>query len=227
MNRRTTLFYSKKCKFCMKFLVQLKQNNLLNYFSVKFCVDGRLNQLPRYVTTVPTIVVNEFDEPLDSEGAFNWLRFMIERNAQETQKVQQKQNKQQHQQQDNGDNFYVVPQKGQKPDQINGPMLQDMGGLMGASDVGGLFSTSYGGLTDDKNLVKMGKGSDGSSCLDEIYKATSEGGISGKNGSNTGPKMTSRKDGGGKSSMEALMEKRMSDRDMYTKIKFGQRPMGV
>jgi hypothetical protein len=88
-----TLFYSRHCKYCKNLILQLKRADLLNYFTKKICVDDPQirKRLPKYVKEVPTIITDDYDQPLSSDFAFKWVTFKI----QEKQKLEaQKQSQQ-------------------------------------------------------------------------------------------------------------------------------------
>ena len=69
-----TIFYSKYCRHCKDFIIQLKNANLLDTFTQKICIDGK-NNLPPFLKEVPTIIVDDYDEPLTSDYAFKWIDF--------------------------------------------------------------------------------------------------------------------------------------------------------
>lgn len=84
-----TLFYSNYCNHCKNFIYQLKQNGLLNYFDKKICIDNpsiRKN-LPPFLKEIPTIITEDYNEPLASDHAFKWITFKIkEKNSKTTNK---------------------------------------------------------------------------------------------------------------------------------------------
>jgi len=75
-----TLFYSKHCKHCKDFILKLKQRGLLDTFTRKICIEdprtGRMRtNLPPFLKEVPTIIVDDYDQPLASDMAFKWIEF--------------------------------------------------------------------------------------------------------------------------------------------------------
>ena len=75
----TTLFYSKYCNHCKNFILQLKANNLLTYFKKKICIDDKQirKNLPPFLKEVPTIITDDYDQPIASDMAFKWISFKI------------------------------------------------------------------------------------------------------------------------------------------------------
>lgn len=66
------IFYSKYCQNCKDFLQELyKTEDLYAKFN-KICVDGKKN-IPKQITSVPTIIVPQIQKPLVGEEAFFWL----------------------------------------------------------------------------------------------------------------------------------------------------------
>ena len=99
-----TLFYSRHCQHCKNFILQLKNNDLLNYFTKKICVDDPQirRRLPKYVKEVPTIIVEDYDKPLGADFSFKWIVFKIkERQNAEAQRQAKTQHKQGHDTQSN------------------------------------------------------------------------------------------------------------------------------
>ena len=80
-----TIFYSKFCRHCKDFIVLLKKENLLDVFTQRICIDGKKN-LPPFLKEVPTIIISDFDEPLASDRAFNWVEFKKTKKAEVAQK---------------------------------------------------------------------------------------------------------------------------------------------
>ena len=75
-----TLFYSKHCKHCKDFILKLKSRGLLDLFTKKICIEdprtGRMRRnLPPFLKEVPTILVDDYDQPLSSDMAFKWIEF--------------------------------------------------------------------------------------------------------------------------------------------------------
>ena len=69
-----TIFYSRFCPHCKDFILLLKKEGLLDYFTRKINIDGQPN-LPPFLKEVPTIIVDDYDEPLGSDYAFKWVDF--------------------------------------------------------------------------------------------------------------------------------------------------------
>jgi len=72
-----TLFYSKYCKHCLAFISKLKQRDLLDLFTKRICIDDPQfrNNLPPFLKEVPTIIIEDYDQPLASDMAFKWIEF--------------------------------------------------------------------------------------------------------------------------------------------------------
>ena len=72
-----TFFYSKRCQHCLEFIMQLKKRDLLKDFPKKVCIDDPQyrRMLPPFLKEVPCILVTDFDEPIQGDAAFNWLKF--------------------------------------------------------------------------------------------------------------------------------------------------------
>ena len=68
------LYYSKKCKHCRNFLLELKSLNLLKDFKF-ICIDGNRN-LPKFLREVPAIEVQDYNEPLQGDFAFKWIDYV-------------------------------------------------------------------------------------------------------------------------------------------------------
>jgi len=69
------LFYSRSCDTCKNLLKILQNENLLGYFKL-YCVDGRYQELPKYITTVPTMIVSTINKPLVAAETFEWIKNM-------------------------------------------------------------------------------------------------------------------------------------------------------
>lgn len=80
-----TLFYSKNCEHCLTFILELKKENLLDYFDKKICIDV-LTNLPNYLSEVPTILVEDYDQPISGDRAFNWIKFKLSEKMKDTEK---------------------------------------------------------------------------------------------------------------------------------------------
>lgn len=74
--QKNRLYYSNGCSHSKTFITQLKRNQGL-YDSFEFInIDTRQNRinLPKYVTSVPTIDIQGMNRPLSGESAFFWLQ---------------------------------------------------------------------------------------------------------------------------------------------------------
>lgn len=67
------LFYSRACETCHNLLSLLQNENLLCNFKL-FCVDERLNELPPYITVVPTMIIANINKPLVAKETFEWIQ---------------------------------------------------------------------------------------------------------------------------------------------------------
>lgn len=66
------IFYSQQCSTCRDLLILLRNENLLNYFTL-FCVDNRLDKIPKQITRVPTMIVSNINKPLIAQETFEWV----------------------------------------------------------------------------------------------------------------------------------------------------------
>lgn len=74
MEKQNIIFYSKYCTHCKNLLIKLKETNLLNLFDKKVCIDNMKN-LPSFLKEVPTIIITDYDKPLEYDNALNWIAF--------------------------------------------------------------------------------------------------------------------------------------------------------
>ena len=65
------LFYSKRCPSCRN-LMSIMGNDFLPYFQL-VCVDGRINEMPRDLTAVPTLVIPGVGKFVTSD-AFKYIQ---------------------------------------------------------------------------------------------------------------------------------------------------------
>ena len=65
------LFYSSKCKYCDSIISILKSKGLYDSFKC-ISIDGN-NNLPNYLTKVPTLIVPNVNKPLEGKNAFMWI----------------------------------------------------------------------------------------------------------------------------------------------------------
>jgi len=139
-----TLFYSKHCKHCKNFILQLKAHNLLDIFPKKICIDDPIirNNLPPFLKEVPTIITDDYDKPMASDMAFKWISFKVKEASKPAQQSQSRGNQQQ---------------------SCSATDPQCFSFNNSFDNFGSLESgNAYGGLGDTNNLKKGGKGSTGS-----------------------------------------------------------------
>jgi len=89
MNRKPTLFYSKKCQHCAEILnkIRLAGDSFGSSFDF-ICIDGNRN-LPGFLREVPTLVAPGFQQPIVGEGVFMWIDTQLRRSAPNQQPQQQ------------------------------------------------------------------------------------------------------------------------------------------
>lgn len=74
MNKSTNiLFYSKQCLMSQNVLIVLKNENLLSHFKL-FCVDDKLDYVPKDIEKVPTMIVEGVDKPLVENAIYEWIK---------------------------------------------------------------------------------------------------------------------------------------------------------
>jgi hypothetical protein len=122
-----TIFYSKYCRHCLDFIRKLKSENLLDLFSRRICID-RQNNLPSFLKEVPTIIVDDYDEPISGDYAFKWIDFKNTKKAEKE-----------------------VKESGIESFDIQGGAFDDFGVLDNGDN-----STAYLGLGESSNLKKDG-----------------------------------------------------------------------
>lgn len=71
MNRHI-LFYSNSCPHSKEFISLLDNTSFSNSF-IRVCVDQRNLNIPRNITSVPTIMVPEMPNPLTGDEVFMWI----------------------------------------------------------------------------------------------------------------------------------------------------------
>ena len=174
-----TLFYSKYCQHCKNFILQLKANGLLDYFTKKICIDNPhfKKNLPPFLKEVPTIITDDYDKPMASDMAFKWITFKVKEKSAPPPQSQGKNNQQ--------------PQSCSASD----PQCFSFDNTFdsfGSLETG----SAYGGLGDTNNLKKGGKGSTGSINYDSFALITP--GKAGKKGSTGSIDYDSFSLGGGK-----------------------------
>ena len=60
---KNILYFSKNCKYSRKILLKLHHSDI-NHLIKKICIDGKVDTLPKYITSVPTLVLNRYPKPL-------------------------------------------------------------------------------------------------------------------------------------------------------------------
>lgn len=73
MSTVNIIFYSRTCNTCTKLLTILQNEGILSNFKL-FCVDGRLNELPKQITIVPSMVIASTNKILVAGEIFEWLK---------------------------------------------------------------------------------------------------------------------------------------------------------
>ena len=71
-NKSPVLFYSTFCNYCRMVLKFMKQNEMTDAFSL-FQVDGNRNQIPRFVTSVPTLLLPD-KRMLTDEAVWEYIK---------------------------------------------------------------------------------------------------------------------------------------------------------
>lgn len=66
------LFISYNCPTCQNLLNLLKNEKLINAFNI-FCVDGKIDKVPKYIEKVPTMIVENVNKPLVANEIFDWI----------------------------------------------------------------------------------------------------------------------------------------------------------
>lgn len=73
MNRKPTLFYSKKCQYCAEVLNKIRMAPPTFGSSFEYIlIDGNRN-LPSFLKEVPTLIVPTHPQPLTGESVFMWI----------------------------------------------------------------------------------------------------------------------------------------------------------
>lgn len=67
------LFYSRTCKACSDLLFLLKNEKMLAYFKL-ICVDDILDNIPKSITQVPTLLLTNINKPLVCKEIFEWIK---------------------------------------------------------------------------------------------------------------------------------------------------------
>lgn len=75
------LFYSQYCQHSQDFIVALQKTGYHDKF-VKICVDDKKYKIPPSITAVPSIIIPEYNEPLQAADTFAWINSIIEKKSQ-------------------------------------------------------------------------------------------------------------------------------------------------
>jgi hypothetical protein len=96
-NNKAILYYSKRCAHCGELLNKIREGEkMISGFSNNFLyvlVDGNQN-LPKYITEVPTMVVPTHNKPLTGDSVFMWVDTKLRSIYQQAQQQQQQQTQQ-------------------------------------------------------------------------------------------------------------------------------------
>ena len=65
------LFYSETCEFCKKMMEYIQKNNITKNFNM-INID-KLNEIPKNITIVPTIIDPKIEAPLEGRKAFEFI----------------------------------------------------------------------------------------------------------------------------------------------------------
>ena len=86
-------FYSADCKYCYKLMGLLKNLNILKNF--KLVLTDNNENIPSYIESVPTLVVNGHPKILVADDAFKWVKniMIIQKNNEERKNNSEIQNK--------------------------------------------------------------------------------------------------------------------------------------
>ena len=73
-------YYSKYCYQCRKAIELLKQRDMFDVFKKIVCVDNQTenstrNDIPPQISTVPSIVTDDHNEPLINEMVYKWIDY--------------------------------------------------------------------------------------------------------------------------------------------------------
>ena len=76
-NNKYILFYSKYCKYSGEFIVALRKVDLYDKFVKLDVSETRVRQkLPRSITSVPSIIIPQYEEPLNYNDAMRWIEML-------------------------------------------------------------------------------------------------------------------------------------------------------
>lgn len=65
------LFYSENCNFCKRMIEYIQKNNITKNFNM-INID-KLQEIPKYITIVPTIIDPQIEAPLEGRKAFEFI----------------------------------------------------------------------------------------------------------------------------------------------------------
>jgi hypothetical protein len=83
MNRKPTLFYSKKCPHCAEVLNKIRMAPAAFSSSFEYIIiDGNRN-LPSFLKEVPTLVVPTHPQPITGDAVFMWIDTQVRMSAQQ------------------------------------------------------------------------------------------------------------------------------------------------
>lgn len=68
-------FFSRTCQTSKMLFTILKNEGFIEYFKL-FCVEDHLNEIPKQLKRVPTLLVSNIKKPLEVEEAFKWVETM-------------------------------------------------------------------------------------------------------------------------------------------------------
>jgi predicted transposase YbfD/YdcC len=94
------LFYSNRCKYSNDILKKLKQENILEQMESIVCIDKiPRDKIPSYLNTVPSLLIPDYDQPLDYKMILNWINTNKQQQMQPQIQEQQPQTQEQEPQQ--------------------------------------------------------------------------------------------------------------------------------
>jgi hypothetical protein len=108
--RQNILFYSQKCQTSANLIKMLNHENLLKYFKM-ICIDGQEDKLPKAITHVPALIVQDAPKPFLGDETFKWLESIKFRKYQELQEKNRKlfmYNMQKNQETNNGAKAFIT-----------------------------------------------------------------------------------------------------------------------
>jgi hypothetical protein len=71
------LLYSERCQTCKQLFAILKNERLFEYFKL-ICIDDKLDKLPPQIKSVPTMIVQNFNKPLEPIECFKFVKTLID-----------------------------------------------------------------------------------------------------------------------------------------------------